>query len=53
MAVGQKVEHQRFGFGVIKGLDGNPNNRMATIEFEQGVGIKKIMLQYAKLKIIE
>lgn len=53
MAVGKKVEHQRFGFGQIKGLDGNPGNLMATIEFEQGVGIKKIMLQYAKLKIIE
>ncbi len=53
MAEGQKVEHQRFGFGVIRGLDGNPNNRMATIDFENGVGVKKIMLQYAKLKIIE
>ncbi|RYE00465.1 MAG: ATP-dependent DNA helicase [Sphingobacteriales bacterium] len=53
MAVGKKVEHQRFGFGLIKGLDGNPGNLMATIEFGQGVGIKKIMLQYAKLKIIE
>ncbi|MBL7704999.1 MAG: UvrD-helicase domain-containing protein [Taibaiella sp.] len=53
MAVGKRVEHQRFGFGLIKGLDGNPGNLMATIEFDQGVGIKKIMLQYAKLKIIE
>lgn len=53
MAVGNKVEHQRFGFGTITNLDGNPNNRMATIEFEAGVGVKKIMLQYAKLKIIE
>lgn len=52
MAVGKKVEHQRFGFGIIRSLDGNPHNRMATIEFEH-VGVKKIMLQYAKLKIIE
>ncbi|HRP90406.1 MAG TPA: UvrD-helicase domain-containing protein [Edaphocola sp.] len=50
---GCRVEHLRFGFGTIRGLDGNPNNRMATIEFEQGVGIKKIMLQYAKLKVIK
>ncbi|WP_222165755.1 ATP-dependent helicase [Edaphocola aurantiacus] len=53
MEVGQKVEHMKFGFGTIRGLDGNPNNRMATIDFENGIGVKKIMLQYAKLKIIE
>lgn len=53
MQVGFKVEHQKFGFGIIQGLDGNPNNRMATIDFEHGVGIKKIMLQYAKLKIVD
>ncbi|RQO30252.1 ATP-dependent DNA helicase [Taibaiella sp. KBW10] len=53
MQVGFKVEHQKFGFGVIRGLDGNPNNRMATIDFENGVGVKKIMLQYAKLKIVD
>ncbi|MCY1554336.1 hypothetical protein D9M68_909010 [compost metagenome] len=53
MAVGQKVEHMKFGFGTIRCLDGNPNNRMATIDFENGIGVKKIMLQYAKLKIIE
>ena len=52
MEVGQKVEHMKFGFGTIRGLDGNPSNRMATIDFEHGVGVKKIMLQYAKLKII-
>jgi DNA helicase-2/ATP-dependent DNA helicase PcrA len=53
MAVGHKVEHQRFGFGTITNLDGNPNNRMATIAFGPEVGVKKIMLQYAKLKIVE
>lgn len=53
MAPGKRVEHQRFGFGEIKSLDGNPNNRMATIVFEKEVGEKKIMLQYAKLKIID
>ncbi|HTO15521.1 MAG TPA: UvrD-helicase domain-containing protein [Edaphocola sp.] len=53
ITVGLRIEHLRFGFGTIRGLDGNPNNRMATIEFEQGVGVKKIMLQYAKLKVIK
>jgi DNA helicase-2/ATP-dependent DNA helicase PcrA len=50
---GVKVEHQRFGFGVIKKLEGAMHNRMATIEFENGVGEKKIMLQYAKLMVVD
>lgn len=50
---GAKVEHQRFGFGIIKKLDGAVHNRMATIEFENGVGEKKIMLQYAKLMVVD
>lgn len=50
---GTRVEHLRFGYGTVKSLDGNPSNRMATIAFENGVGEKKIMLQYAKLKIVQ
>jgi DNA helicase-2/ATP-dependent DNA helicase PcrA len=51
LKVGQKVEHQRFGFGIIKKIDGTQSNTMATIQFEQA-GEKKIMLQYAKLSIV-
>ncbi len=49
---GMRVEHQRFGFGTIKKLDGSVHNRMALIEFEKA-GEKKIMLQYAKLMLVE
>ena len=52
MAIGMKVEHQKFGFGSILTLEGGPNNRIAGIDFGEGHGVKKIMLNYAKLKIV-
>lgn len=51
MEAGMAVEHQKFGFGKIRCLEGNPNNRIATISFEKA-GEKKIMLNYAKLQIV-
>ena len=51
MQVGMKVEHQKFGFGIIAALEGGANNKIATIDFE-GAGQKKIMLNYAKLQIV-
>lgn len=53
LAAGMKVEHQKFGYGMITKIDGGQSNKMATIVFEQGVGEKKIMLQYAKLSILQ
>ncbi len=52
MEVGMDVEHQKFGFGKITGLEGAPNNRIATVMFPKAGGEKKIMLNYAKLMII-
>jgi DNA helicase-2/ATP-dependent DNA helicase PcrA len=51
MQVGMQVEHQKFGIGKIISLEGGANNRIATIDFENG-GQKKIMLNYAKLQIV-
>jgi DNA helicase-2/ATP-dependent DNA helicase PcrA len=51
LQIGMKVEHQKFGFGIITALEGGSNNKIATIDFEGG-GQKKIMLNYAKLQII-
>ena len=48
---GQKVEHQKFGFGIVKKMEGSAHNPVATIEFENN-GEKKIMLNYAKLRIV-
>jgi DNA helicase-2/ATP-dependent DNA helicase PcrA len=52
MEVGMKVEHQKFGFGVIQSLEGGAQNRIAAIDFGGGHGAKKIMLNYAKLRIV-
>lgn len=52
MEVGMDVEHMKFGFGKITGLEGAPNNRIATVMFPKGGGEKKIMLNYAKLMIV-
>ena len=49
---GQKVEHQKFGFGEVMKLEGAAHNPIATVKFEHN-GEKKIMLNYAKLRIIE
>jgi DNA helicase-2/ATP-dependent DNA helicase PcrA len=51
LQVGQQVEHQKFGFGVIKEIEGSAHNPIAIILFDKN-GEKKIMLNYAKLSII-
>lgn len=52
LQAGQKVEHQKFGFGQITKMEGASHNPIATIHFENN-GEKKIMLNYAKLRIVE
>ena len=51
LQVGQKVEHQKFGFGEVTGMEGSAHNPIATVKFQYN-GEKKIMLNYAKLRII-
>ncbi|AHF16552.1 ATP-dependent helicase [Niabella soli] len=51
IAVGQRVEHQKFGFGEVLKLEGNQHNKMAVIKFDSN-GEKKILLNYARLKIL-
>lgn len=52
METGMSVEHAKFGFGIIKALEGGANNRIATIEFKDGHGVKKIMLNFSKIRIV-
>ncbi|MFI5132234.1 MAG: ATP-dependent helicase [Chitinophagales bacterium] len=52
LQVGQKIEHQKFGFGEVIKMEGAKHNPVATVKFELN-GEKKIMLNYAKLRIIE
>ena len=51
LEAGNKIEHHKFGFGVIKEIEGSAHNPIAIILFDKN-GEKKIMLNYAKLSII-
>jgi DNA helicase II / ATP-dependent DNA helicase PcrA len=47
---GMEVEHLKFGFGKILNVEGAGDSRIATMFFP-GIGEKRIMLKYAKVKI--
>jgi DNA helicase-2/ATP-dependent DNA helicase PcrA len=51
LAVGNIVKHQRFGKGEVVKIEGKGTDVKAEIKFE-GVGVKKLLLRFAKLDII-
>ena len=51
IVVGNIIEHNRFGRGEVLSLEGAGANKKAEIKFGT-VGKKKLLLQFAKLKII-
>ena len=51
VAVGNIVEHNRFGAGEVIAIEGKGPNKKAEIKFST-VGKKKLLLQFAKLKVI-
>ena len=51
LIVGNIVSHIRFGKGEVLKLEGKGNDVKAEINFEKG-GLKKLLLRFAKLKII-
>lgn len=51
LAEGMRVEHQRFGPGEVLKVEGNGDNRKATIRFAEA-GEKQLVLKFAKLKIV-
>ena len=52
LPLGTKVEHQRFGKGIVTLIEGVGNDKKATIKFN-GTGDKKLLLRFAKFKIID
>lgn len=48
---GNVVEHTRFGKGKVLGIEGVGQDKKAEIDFDQG-GLKKLLLRFAKLKVI-
>lgn len=51
LAAGQRVEHNRFGMGVIKEISGDAAGKKAKIAFD-AYGEKILMLNYAKIRIV-
>ena len=51
LIAGTFVEHSRFGKGEVLSVEGNGNDKKAAINFK-GVGVKNLLLRFAKLKII-
>lgn len=49
--VGDQVQHQRFGKGVVTELEGDGQNRKAKVNFDQ-IGTKVLVLKFAKMRII-
>ena len=48
---GCKIEHRRFGVGVVRKIEGQGENAKATVEF-QNSGVKQLLLKYAKYTIL-
>ena len=51
LQVGQRVEHDRFGYGSILSMEGDGPNRKAVVDFENS-GKKTLLLKFAKLRIV-
>jgi DNA helicase-2/ATP-dependent DNA helicase PcrA len=51
LAAGQRVEHAKFGFGLVKKIDINGAERKATILFDKA-GEKVLLLSFAKLRVV-
>ncbi|RXG13391.1 DNA helicase-2/ATP-dependent DNA helicase PcrA [Leeuwenhoekiella aestuarii] len=52
LSKGMRVEHSRFGHGEVLGIEGVGQDQKAEIHFQTG-GIKKLLLRFAKLKILD
>ncbi|WP_425391884.1 ATP-dependent helicase [Ekhidna sp.] len=52
LAEGNKVEHPKFGFGVVTNIDEQGANKKAKVDFEKA-GEKTLLLSFAKLRILD
>lgn len=51
LKVGQRIEHDRFGYGVILSFEGDGAGTKAMVKFDNG-GVKTLLLKFAKLRIV-
>ncbi|KGI60540.1 MULTISPECIES: ATP-dependent helicase [unclassified Prevotella] len=51
LQVGSRIEHQRFGVGVVQKIEGEGENTKATVEFAN-TGTKLLLLKFARYKVL-
>jgi DNA helicase-2/ATP-dependent DNA helicase PcrA len=51
LQTGMEVLHEKFGEGKVVSIEGSGANKIASIFFNS-YGVKKIMLKFAKVKIL-
>ena len=51
LQAGQRVEHDRFGYGTILSMEGDGPNKKAVVAFDSA-GQKTLLLKFAKLRIV-
>ena len=47
LAVGDRVNHDKFGLGTVVAVNGVGDRADATIDFGAGVGEKRLLLRYS------
>ncbi len=52
LKTGSKVDHETFGLGVVETIEGKGQNKKAMIKFEKTQTTKKLLLAYAKIKVL-
>lgn len=51
ISVGTRIQHDRFGNGVITAIEGKGIDAKATVSFEN-VGVKQLLLRFARFKVV-
>lgn len=51
LKAGELIKHERFGIGKVLAVEGNAENRKATVEFENS-GTKQLLLKFARFEVI-
>ncbi|MCF8390755.1 MAG: ATP-binding domain-containing protein, partial [Bacteroidales bacterium] len=51
LKIGVRIQHQRFGKGIIEALEGEGNNLKASVAFDTGQK-KQLLLKFAKLEVL-
>ncbi|MBO8444729.1 MAG: UvrD-helicase domain-containing protein [Bacteroidetes bacterium] len=52
LKAGQRIEHNRFGYGRIESISGGPSDLKAKISFDEH-GEKILLLKYAKIRVVD